>query len=361
MARFKSISRLKRALMGKKNRKSDTIDGGDEEKEKIVNEFQHNSTIDIDNMDENKFYSQGPNFTINRPINSLFRSFRRKIDGRKRKKHTEPDIDPQVVTSTLFMDQSSSKSDEFNDKSITKIPENLLDFNPDIDLEIPYADEGDSQDGDVVDSVSSSPIKRPPFKYNYETPPPKVSPPPPPISSNSSFLLKENLYRFKSDFGYELVRLAKCGWYWGPISRSEADYRLSNAGDGSFLVRDSSDDHHLLSLSFRSNGRTYHTRVEHNNGLFSFTSQPSLPAAYPSVITLIEESMKKSKAGIFCYSCARSPSNQKVPVRLIKPVSRFHSVPSLQFLCRFVLRLYNLPKLPLTPSIRNFLDQSHYQ
>lgn len=130
MARFKSISRLKRALMGKKNRKSDTIDGGDEEKEKIVNEFQHNSTIDIDNMDENKFYSQGPNFTINRPINSLFRSFRRKIDGRKRKKHTEPDIDPQVVTSTFFMDQSSSKSDEFNEKSITKIPENLLDFNP---------------------------------------------------------------------------------------------------------------------------------------------------------------------------------------------------------------------------------------
>lgn len=244
-----------------------------------------------------------------------------------------------------------------------------------IDLEISYvddddddSDDDDEEDGDMVDGLVA--IKRSPLlKRNYQPSPPKVSPPPPPPSSNyhhhhhhPSSLQPSNLSnRFNSDFGYELINLSKCGWYWGPISRSEADYRLSNAGDGSFLVRDSSDDHHLLSLSFRSNGRTYHTRVEHNNGLFSFTSQPLLPAAYPSVIMLINESMKKSKSGVFCYSCGRSPNNQKVPVRLIKPVSRFNQIPSLQFLCRFVIRIFNLPKLPPTPSLRYFLNQSHYQ
>ncbi|KAJ8376595.1 hypothetical protein SKAU_G00071750 [Synaphobranchus kaupii] len=55
----------------------------------------------------------------------------------------------------------------------------------------------------------------------------------------------------------ELKRLAKQGWYWGPITRWEAEEKLVNLADGSFLVRDSSDDRYLLSLSFRSQDRVY--------------------------------------------------------------------------------------------------------
>ncbi|KAJ8413438.1 hypothetical protein AAFF_G00094340 [Aldrovandia affinis] len=40
----------------------------------------------------------------------------------------------------------------------------------------------------------------------------------------------------------ELKKLAKQGWYWGPITRWEAEEKLVTLPDGSFLVCDSSDD-----------------------------------------------------------------------------------------------------------------------
>ena len=46
----------------------------------------------------------------------------------------------------------------------------------------------------------------------------------------------------------------------------DAETKLSNKPDGSFLVRDSSDDRYILSLSFRSQGSTHHTRIEHYKG-----------------------------------------------------------------------------------------------
>ncbi|VDP36001.1 unnamed protein product [Schistosoma margrebowiei] len=54
------------------------------------------------------------------------------------------------------------------------------------------------------------------------------------------------------------------GWYWGPLSFQDAQFLLAKRPDGSFLVRDSGHDTHILSLSFRVRGETYHTRIEHN-------------------------------------------------------------------------------------------------
>ena len=161
----------------------------------------------------------------------------------------------------------------------------------------------------------------------------------------------------------ELVKLAKHGWYWGPINRVEAEEKLTNQPDGAFLVRDSSDERYLLSLSFRSYGRTLHTRIEHCNGVFSFYAQPE-SEGYCSIVDLINHSMNDSQTGVFYYSRARTPGSPSFPVRLTKPVSRFSHVRSLQYLCRFVIRqttrVDHIQKLPLPTSIKGWLQQKQY-
>lgn len=153
----------------------------------------------------------------------------------------------------------------------------------------------------------------------------------------------------------ELIKLSKCGWYWGPISRSEAEKRLENQSDGTFLVRNSLDRRYLLSLSFRSLGQTLHARIEYDNCKFSF--YPHLDEeTYSSVVDLIEIAMKKATV---CYSRSREPDSPTFPVRLLKPVSRFAEVNSLKYLARFTIRLHiradYLAQTPLPPSIRKFL------
>lgn len=180
----------------------------------------------------------------------------------------------------------------------------------------------------------------------------------------------------------ELLKLPCHGWYWGPMSRGDAEMKLQNLSDGSFLVRDSSDDHHLLSLSFRSNKRTLHTRIEHSNGTFSFYArsfQPSSPSSSSpssrsssdsvdsgcsSVVELIEKSISDSQKGAFCFSKGHSLNSQSFPVCLSRPVSRFDTISSLQHICRFVLRqhirLDHLGSLPLPPPLKQYLKQTHY-
>ncbi|KAK2833941.1 hypothetical protein Q5P01_017830 [Channa striata] len=104
-----------------------------------------------------------------------------------------------------------------------------------------------------------------------------------------------------SSFATSLRELEKCGWYWGPMNWEDAEMKLKGKPDGSFLVRDSSDPRYILSLSFRSQGVTHHTRMEHYRGTFSLWCHPKFEDRCHSVVEFIERAIMHSKNGKFLY------------------------------------------------------------
>ncbi|XP_070570336.1 suppressor of cytokine signaling 5-like [Ptychodera flava] len=167
-----------------------------------------------------------------------------------------------------------------------------------------------------------------------------------------------------SRFTSSLRQLAECGWYWGPMNWDDAEAKLANAPDGAFLVRDSSNDRYILSLSFRSQSTTHHTRIEHSQGKFGFWSQPQSHGS-SSIVEFIEKAMQHSKNGKFLYFLRpRFPGAPPVPVQLTQPISRFKRVQTLQHKCRFLIRklvrLDHIQYLPLPKRVKEYLFEGQY-
>ncbi|XP_062336439.1 suppressor of cytokine signaling 7-like isoform X1 [Osmerus eperlanus] len=168
-----------------------------------------------------------------------------------------------------------------------------------------------------------------------------------------------------SSFTTSLRELEKCGWYWGPMNWEDAEMKLKARPDGSFLVRDSSDPRYILSLSFRSQGVTHHTRMEHYRGTFSLWCHPKFEDRCHSVVEFIERAIMHSKNGKFLYFLrSRVPGLPPTPVQLLYPVSRFSSVKSLQHLCRFCIRqqirIDHIQELPLPTPLIIYLRKFYY-
>ncbi|XP_040185783.1 suppressor of cytokine signaling 7 isoform X4 [Rana temporaria] len=168
-----------------------------------------------------------------------------------------------------------------------------------------------------------------------------------------------------SSFAASLRELEKCGWYWGPMNWEDAEMKLKGKSDGSFLVRDSSDPRYILSLSFRSQGITHHTRMEHYRGTFSLWCHPKFEDRCQSVVEFIKRAIMHSKNGKFLYFLrSRVPGLPPTPVQLLYPVSRFSNVKSLQHLCRFrirqLVRIDHIPELPLPKPLISYLRKFYY-
>lgn len=70
----------------------------------------------------------------------------------------------------------------------------------------------------------------------------------------------------------DLLRITAAAYYWGIMDRFQAEKLLENKPEGTFLLRDSSQNDYLFSVSFRRYGRTLHARIEQLNHRFSFDS-----------------------------------------------------------------------------------------
>ncbi|KYN27316.1 Suppressor of cytokine signaling 7, partial [Trachymyrmex cornetzi] len=145
--------------------------------------------------------------------------------------------------------------------------------------------------------------------------------------------------------------LKQYGWYWGPISGEAAEKILSNEPDGSFIVRDSSDDHYIFSLSFRLNSCN-----------FSFGSCTKFKSH--TIVDFIENAVEHSRSGRYLFFLHRRPVLGPMRVQLLHPVSRFKQVQSLQHTCRFVIlkmvRRDLIPTLPLPRRLIDYLSTPHY-
>uniref|UniRef100_A0A3B4HBN8 Suppressor of cytokine signaling 7 n=1 Tax=Pundamilia nyererei TaxID=303518 RepID=A0A3B4HBN8_9CICH len=195
------------------------------------------------------------------------------------------------------------------------------------------------------------------LSLNADGPPPIRQAPPPMLCA---------LRRSEaSNFTASLRELEKCGWYWGPMNWEDAEMKLKGKPDGSFLVRDSSDPRYILSLSFRSQGVTHHTRMEHYRGTFSLWCHPKFEDRCHSVVEFIERAIMHSKNGKFLYFLrSRVPGLPPTPVQLLYPVSRFSNVKSLQHLCRFcirqIVRIDHIQELPLPRPLISYLSKFYY-
>nr|CAH7724297.1 unnamed protein product [Callosobruchus chinensis] len=164
------------------------------------------------------------------------------------------------------------------------------------------------------------------------------------------------------DFATSIQRVKDYGWYWGPISSEAAEKILSNEPDGSFIVRDSSDDHYIFSLTFKLNNCVRHVRIEHDQGNFSFGSCTKFKSQ--TIVEFIENAVEHSRSGRYLFFLHRRPVIGPVRVQLLHPVSRFKQVQSLQHMCRFVIhknvRRDLIAHLPLPRRMIDYLNTPHY-
>lgn len=113
--------------------------------------------------------------------------------------------------------------------------------------------------------------------------------------------------------------------YWGPISGTVAERLLLNEPDGSFLVRDSSDEHYIFSLSFKLSGEVRHVRIEHHSGNFSFGFGNKFHSK--TIIEFVENAVAHSRSGRYLFFLNRIPELGPMRVQLLYPVSRFVGIP----------------------------------
>ena len=149
----------------------------------------------------------------------------------------------------------------------------------------------------------------------------------------------------------DLLEITNFGYYWGKMDRYEAEKLLENKPEGTFLLRDSAQDDHLFSVSFRRFDRSLHARIEQWNDRFSFDSHDPGVYSCTTVSGLIEH-YKDPAHCMFFEPMLTIPLHRNFPFSL-QHLARATLCPLLTY---DSINQLNLPK-----RIRSFLKEYHYK
>ncbi|XP_066527691.1 cytokine inducible SH2-containing protein b [Hoplias malabaricus] len=159
------------------------------------------------------------------------------------------------------------------------------------------------------------------------------------------------------------------GWYWGSISAGEARDALAGAAEGTFLVRDSSHPHYMLTLSVKTSRGPTNVRIEYSSGRFRLDSSPPAQPrllSFPSVPSLLQHyvgnggSEEKGKLG---EETPIALKDSAVLLKLRQPLHRPKSFPSLQHLTRLTINRHAAcpAQLPLPRLLLLYLQDYPFQ
>ncbi|XP_061605671.1 suppressor of cytokine signaling 3-like [Phyllopteryx taeniolatus] len=158
-------------------------------------------------------------------------------------------------------------------------------------------------------------------------------------SDSPSMRLPQRYKTFVSKAQYQMVlatlrKLQESGFYWGAITGKNANSLLGAENAGTFLVRDSSDNRHLFTLSVKTAAGTKNLRVQCDAASFYLQTDPKNIHAVPHfdcILKLVHYYMPQSRGNgrnvDYIYS-----GGEKVPLELVKPLACCPS--TLQHLCR---------------------------
>ncbi|XP_069766176.1 suppressor of cytokine signaling 2-like isoform X2 [Narcine bancroftii] len=156
--------------------------------------------------------------------------------------------------------------------------------------------------------------------------------------------------------------LQRTGWYWGALKANEANEKLKEASEGTFLVRDSSHHNYFLTISVKTVWGPTNLRIEYQDGKFRLDSmivaKPKVQQ-FDSVVHLVEHYVTLCQM-IQNARCPH-PRNSGLQLQLIKPL--YNQIPTLQHFCRINIHkaTTKINELPLPTKLKKYLLEYKYQ